>query len=168
MLSQIWKQFGLDVTFEYNFIFSSMKNTTPDFPSLKDESIELREVVRKFLEFTDQKGEWSFSVISRHVQDLSPSQKETSNDLSTVQFVEGIRKIASHIDDVLLSLQRECDINWRNTNIPARLFLLKIGQVRLNINRFIVEIVIELTRKIVSYRISKNSTTITRSTIKED
>ncbi len=130
----------------------------PDYISLKEESIELRNLMKKFMEVTDQNGEGSFSLISQHVEGLTPAQKEVANDVSTMRYIKEIRSIVPSLDDVLLSLQREYDLNGRNQNFSTRSLLLRKLQLQLKVNRHILEFLIELTQRIVNHRLSNDST----------
>jgi hypothetical protein len=135
-----------------------MKHSTPDYISLKEESIELHNLMKKFMEVTDQNGEGSFSLIFQHVEGLTRAQKEVANDVSTMRYIKEIRSVVPSLDDVLLSLQREYDLNGRNQNFSTRSLLLRKLQLQLKVNRHILELLIELTQRIVNHRLSNDST----------
>lgn len=131
-----------------------MKHAPSDNSRFAQETRELREIMQKFLELTDQKGEGEYALIAQHVQGLSSHQKEHSKDAHAIKQIEDVRKFIPYIDDVISTLQREHEMSERGHAASTRLFHQQIGKFQLNINRFIVEMVVEFTKKTVVHRLS--------------
>lgn len=130
-----------------------MKNTAEAFSELKEESIGLRGLIREFLELTDCQNSASYSAICKIAQVMPAAQKKRSSDVAVLGYIEKNRMALSHIDDVLLTLQRDFDIQARIKNTLIRLVLLKIATVQLAMNQQAIRSILKQTRELVNHRL---------------